>query len=274
MNWLINLLYMIKLFFKYSKLLVKSAFQYKFNAFLLSFAVFFREAGGIIVVYFTLSRVTSLNGWNLYKLLFLFSFLFLSYSLLILFFTGFRDFESLIRNGTFDSYLTRPLGTFFQIISSKADYFAAIGHGTLGILLFLWSSNKVGVTWNASSIIYVVLIIVGGVIIQASVFIIFSSSSFWTVKTTNLMNFAFYSTRKFAGYPISIYPSFIQKFLIYIVPFAFVNYFPTQFFLRKTDIVLYPSIFMYLTPLVGLVLLIIASFIWKYSLKRYSSTGS
>ena len=262
------------LFLKYARVIIKSQFQYKLNAFLLSFAVFFRELGGIIIIYFTLTKFDNLGGWNLNELMFLVSFLFISYSILIVFFTGFRDFHELVRMGTFDRYLLRPVGIFFQIISSKADYFAAVGHGTLGILLFVFTANSVGITWSVSKVLYCILAIISGVLIQASIFIMFSCASFWTVKTTNLMDFIFYNTRKVAGYPISIFPGFIQKILIYVVPFAFVNYFPAQYFLNKADMGLFPHIYMYLAPIIAVILLIISSFIWRVSLKNYSSTGS
>ena len=80
--------------------------------------------------------------------------------------------------------------------------------------------------------------------------------------------------RKFAGYPISIFHKAIQVFMIYIVPFAFVNYFPAQYLLRKEDMVLYPNVFMYLTPIVGVGTYLLAYLFWRYSLRHYKSTGN
>lgn len=62
--------------------------------------------------------------------------------------------------------------------------------------------------------------------------------------------------------------------LIYVVPFAFVNYFPVQFLLRKPDMVLYPEVFMYITPIVGLVMYILAYLFWRFSLRYYKSSGN
>lgn len=80
--------------------------------------------------------------------------------------------------------------------------------------------------------------------------------------------------RKFAGYPISIFSKGIQFLMIYIVPFAFVNYFPAQFLLRKEDMTLYPQYFMYLTPFLGTGMYIIAYLFWRYSLRYYKSSGN
>lgn len=268
---LINPLILYK---EYTKRLVKARFQYKADAWLISFAVFCRESMGVVVVYLTLLRFRYINGWNMNEMFFLFSLLFLTYSIVVFFFTGLRDFSSLVYSGEFDRYLLRPQGILFQVIVSKADYLASIGHGSLGIILFLKTAHAVGIVWNLPTITYYFAAIIGGVLIQASIFLLFSCSSFWLIKTDNLMNFLFYNTRRFAGYPVSIYPGFIQKLLLFVVPFAFVNYFPAQYFLRKPDLANYWSGYIYLTPIVGLVMFITVYYVWNISLRRYSSTGN
>ena len=132
----------------YTKIIIKSWFQYKVDAVLRSLAVFLREATGILVIYFTLLKFDSLNGWDMYELFFLFSLLFVTYGILIIFFTGLRDFGNTVRTGNFDRYILRPRGLLFQIIFSDADWFAAIGQGGLGIVLFVISAGKVEVVWN------------------------------------------------------------------------------------------------------------------------------
>ncbi|HYH02307.1 MAG TPA: ABC-2 family transporter protein [Bacillota bacterium] len=264
----------VAMFRRYSKLLVKTRFQYKLDAFLLSFAVFCREAVGIIVVYLTLRKFDAINGWRMPEMLFLFSLIFLTYSLLVLFFTGIRDFDSLIHSGSFDRYLLRPQGLLFQVIASKADYFASIGHGSLGVILFLTTAQKVGIVWNLPNIVYYCFSIIGGVMIQAAIFMLFSCFSFWTVKTGNLRGFFFFNARKFAGYPLSIFPGFIQTLLIYIMPFAFVNYFPAQYLLRKPDMAMYWDGCLYLTLPIGVILFGLAYLFWQFGLKHYSSTGN
>jgi len=61
---------------------------------------------------------------------------------------------------------------------------------------------------------------------------------------------------------------------MYIVPFAFVNYFPAQYLLRKKDMADYPQIYMYFAPLIGVVLYLISYAFWRISIKHYKSTGN
>lgn len=259
---------------RYIRIVIKIWFQYKVDAILRSFAVFLREATGIIVIFFTFQKFTNINGWNINEMLFLFSFIFLSYGILILLFTGLRDFEYLIHTGEFDRFMLRPRGLLFQVVVWDADYFAAIGHGTLGIFLFMATTSKVGITWNVMNILYCISTIIGGVLIQGAIFLILACISFYSIKNGSVKELFYYSGRKLAQYPISIYPKLIQNFLIYIVPFAFVNYFPTQYFLQKQDLGSYWRGFMYLNPVIGIGLFFIAYLFWNHSIKKYSSTGN
>jgi len=264
----------LQLFCAYAKTGLKSRFQYKLDAIAAIFAVFFREASGIIVMYLALLKFDSINNWNINELLFLFSLIFITYGIFIVFFMALRDFSDWIKHGDFDRVMLRPRGLLTQLVLCGADWLAAFGHGTLGILLFILSANNVGITWNAVTITYYIITIAGGVLIQGAIFLFFSAVSFYFIETQSLKEILYWNVRKFAGYPISIYNKLIQSILIFVVPFAFVNYFPAQFFLRKEDMAAYPQWCMYITPLVGVVLYVLAYAFWRYSLRHYKSTGN
>ncbi len=258
----------------YSKTTAKAWFQYRVDAFLRSLAVFLREATGIIVIYFTLLKFDTLSGWNIYEMLFLFSLLFLTYGIMIIFFTGLRDFGKTVRDGSFDRFMLRPRGLLFQIIFVNADWFAAIGHGGLGITLFLLSAGKIGIKWSGANIGYYLVTVAGGVMIQGAVFLFIATLNIFLLQTDSLKEMLYWDMRKFAGYPISIFNKLIQTLMIYVMPFAFVNYFPAQYFLRKEDMAAYPEVYIYLTPVVGIVMYILAYLFWRYSIRYYKSSGN
>ena len=160
-----------KLSAMYTKMIFRSWFQYQVDALLRSFAVFAREATSIIVVFFTLLKFDTLNGWNIYEMLFLFSLIYVTYGILIIFFTGLRDFGNTVKSGGFDRYILRPRGLLYQLIFANADWFAAVGHGGLGILLFILSAAKIGVVWTPVKVIYYIFSIIGGVLIQGAIFL-------------------------------------------------------------------------------------------------------
>ncbi|MEW9700447.1 ABC transporter permease [Paenibacillus sp. SI8] len=262
------------LFLRYTKLTLKTTLEYKFDRSLITIAIFCREMISVAVMFLILLRFLHIKGWELNELMFLYSFLFLSYSLFVFLFAGVRDFDGMVHSGEFDRLMTRPHGLLYQIIASRVDYPATLGHGIVGLFLFMNTAFSVGIHWTWFNILFYISSLLGGAIIQAAIFMLSACCSFWSVKTENLRNLIFFNSRRVAGYPISFYPGLIQKLLIFFIPFSFVNYFPAQFFLNKSDAQQYWSGYMYLTPLVGVVLFILVYFIWTQGVKRYSSTGN
>ena len=264
----------ISLFAFYSKITIKSWFQYKLNACIQSLTVFLRESSNVVIIYFTLMKFSNINGCSRNELFFLYSLLYITYAILIIFCTGLRDFDNLIINGTFDRFLLRPQGLLFQVIASNTDWFAALGQGGLGVVLFIFSANKVGIVWNIKTVIYYCIAVISGTLIQVSLFMFFATLSFYIVKSQNLREVLYWNVRKFAGYPISIFKRVIQIFLMSIVPFAFVNYFPAQYFLRNRDMNNFPQILMYISPFIAVIMVVLCYFFWKISIKRYTSSGN
>ncbi len=78
--------------------------------------------------------------------------------------------------------------------------------------------------------------------IQGAVFLFLVTLNIYLLETGSIKELFYYNRRKFAGYPNSIFNKGIQFFMIYVIPFAFVNYFPSQYLLRKEDIAAYPEI--------------------------------
>lgn len=265
---------LIVIFFKYSKMSLKATLEYKFDRSLITIAIFCREMISVIVMFLILTRFLHIKDWDLRELFFLYSFLFLSYSLFVFLFAGVRDFDGMVHSGEFDRFLTRPIGLLFQIIASRVDYPATLGHGIVGILLFLNTAFSVGIEWSLPNIIYYIVALIGGAIIQASIFMLSSCFSFWMIRTENLRNLIFFNSRRIAGYPITFYPAMIQKLLIFVVPFAFVNFFPAEFYLRKSESGLFWGGYLYLTPAVGLTMFFLVFLVWRLGVRNYSSTGN
>ena len=256
------------------KMSFRARLQYRVDTLISTLAVFTRESANIIVIYLALLKFDKINGWNVNEMLFLFSILFLTYAFVVALFADLRQFSDTIREGRFDRLLVRPRGLLIQLVLNNADLIATAGHGTLGILLFLISAGKVGINWNFATIVYYVCALISGILMQGGMFIIFSSLCFYFLETNSIREIFYWNMRKFAGYPISIYHKLIQCVIIYVIPFAFVNYFPAQYLLRKPDMVNYNEIYIYIAPLVGPVVYLIAYLFWRVSVKRYYSTGN
>ena len=83
-------------------------------------------------------------------------------------------------------------------------------------------------------LLFIVSIIAGSVI-YTSVKLILASIAFWLKDSSAIMTTA-YEVADFAKYPIEIYAKPIQFVLMTILPFAFVAYIPSTFFLIDANL--------------------------------------
>ena len=111
-------------------------------------------------------------------------------------------------------------------------------------------------------------------LIQSSLLLFLSILSFWAVRTGQAKFVLFFNIRRLGIYPINIYPGFIRFILMYVFPFAFVNYFPVKAILKMTDTLGMNPFFAYGGLVIGLVLFVLVFFFWRFGLKNYNSTGN
>jgi len=66
----------------------------------------------------------------------------------------------------------------------------------------------------------------------------------------------------------------LRRALAFVVPLAFVTYFPGLYLLDKPDPLGYPRWFQLVGPLVTAAYLVAAGAIWRFAVRHYRSTGS
>jgi ABC-2 type transport system permease protein len=113
------------------------------------------------------------------------------------------------------------------------------------------------------------LSVFGAVLTILSINILFSTATFWVVRS-RMLSEILWPLMKFIDYPLDIYNPIIVFILTFIIPLGFINYYPAQLFLGK-GVWMFAA---YLTPLVGVTMFIISYSLWKYGIKNYTSTGS
>jgi ABC-2 type transport system permease protein len=62
--------------------------------------------------------------------------------------------------------------------------------------------------------------------------------------------------------------------LTFVVPIAFINWYPSLHILGRPDPLGYPDWTQWLSPLVAAVLVALAALVWRSGVRSYRSTGS
>ena len=220
-------------------------------------------------LYILFHRVSSLQGWAFEELLFIYGFNLVCLGLFNVLSMNLYEFgERYIMEGRFDQVMLRPLHSLFQVIfeAFRIESFQEFATG-LAVIVYVW--HKLDLPLTALDGLLFLLMVVSGVTIYLSVFVMLSSLSFWFEDRVGVSP-PVYNMIAFGRYPVTIYNVFIQFLLSWIIPFAFASFYPTTYFLQRHEF----ADFFTLVPLVAAAFLLLALFLWKRGVRGYQSTGS
>ncbi len=187
-----------------------------------------------------------------------------------MFLQGLDHLYQKIKSGILDQMLVKPRTILFQVICSDfmPTKIARLLESLILIIIGLINSH---IVWTLYKIIVFMLVILGSLLLFASLLIVKAALSFWTVDGMELMNILLEGGRDLSTYPISIYNDKFAKFFTYVIPFGMVNYFPLVYLFEKQV----DTPFWYgLTPLVAIIFLGLTLLLWRKGITAYKSTGS
>ena len=258
----------MSLYAKYVSIQFKSQMQYKTSFFLTIFGQFLVSFTVLLGLYFMMNRFHSVDNFTLQEVLLCFATVLMAFSLAECFARGFDQFPQMISNYELDRVLVRPCGVIFQVLASKTE-FTRLGRLTQAVLVFCYAIPTSGIEWTWDKILTLVLMIVCGMIVFFSLFLIYAAVAIFTIEGIEFMNVLTDGGREFGTYPYSIYGDGILKFLTYVIPLVLFQYYPLLYLLGIEKSPLYM-----LAPLLSLLFLIPSYAIWRYGLRHYKSTGS
>lgn len=263
---------MLDVYRQYWRINLLTTLEYRANFIMwLLFTVVYHGTA-IAALYITLQNFPSMNGWDFPDMAFLYALWMVANALNNTFFSSVGDIPEHIREGEFDRLLVRPLDTLFQAVTTPGQVFPDELILSLGFLTVAASLSHVHI--DVVFLITVPLIVIGGALIDLGISLGIATASFWFIRVDALRWIILQLEQEFTRYPISIYSRGVRLLLAFVIPFAFMNYFPAAYFLHKTDlgIGLPPAVGL-LTPAVGVVFVTLAYGFWRIGLNRYQGVG-
>lgn len=263
----------IKRYFRLYRVLIKQFFktllQSKVDFLMGLFGFFFTQVLGIAFLYLIFDKIPNLNGWTLSQLIFIYGFAQIPRGIDHLFTDNIWLVAwRMVVNGDFDRYMLRPMNVFFQIICEKLQP-DAIGELLIGTILIIMSLSKGIVIVDGVHIVMFIVSVIAGAVIYTSIKLLFASLSFWIKRSGPFLQVA-YEMADFAKYPVEIYSKPIQFILTFVIPFAFVAYFPASYFLIQKSALTTVGI----ECLIAVILSILAYSIFKIGISKYESAGN
>ena len=258
----------MKLYFKALGMHLKSELEYRVN-FILSFIsqilVFFTYYFVIIALF---TKFDNIKGFTMFEVLLCFSVIQFGFSFNEVFARGVDRFDVLIVHGDFDRLLLRPKNIILQVLCSDSD-FVKLSRLIQSLIVLVISLINLDISWSITKVITLVLMLISSCVIFFGIFLLAASYCFYTVQGLEVRNVFTDGGKHMAQYPIGIFQREFVLFFTFIIPYAFVNYYPLLYFLGKKDSFIYGIssiiVFVYLIPCI---------LMFYKGIKRYSSVGS
>ncbi len=265
----------ISIYFKLIGAQIRSQMQYRASFFmeLLGTALItLLEYASLALIFF---RFEDLKGWSLGEIAFIYGLAEISFGFMDLFFSGFDpgNFGLRVRKGEFDQLLLRPLNIPLQILGS-AFVLRRLGKIVVGVFIFSFALRQTNLVWTAAKILYLPLVVLGQVCFFGGLFIIGATITFWTVESIEVVNIFTYGGNYMMSYPMHIYQNWLRRFFTYLIPVAFLNYYPALYYLDKPDPFNLPTFAPFLSPVAGVSVFLAALAFWQFGIKYYQSTGT
>ena len=212
-------------------------------------------------------KIPSLKGWNQFEVFFIYGMSIFPYALFHgLFSNLYYLSNNFIVEGNLDRLLLRPVNPLFQLLTEKIEL-EDLGDLIMGTAILIYASSHLHLSWHFMDWIVLGFLITCAVGIYLGIFTGLASLSFWFLDRAGLIP-PVYNMMQFGRYPTTIYNPIIRFVLSWVIPFAFIGFYPSTWFLRRPEF----GYYLWITPVVSGYCLFIGFLTWHFGLKRYEST--
>lgn len=264
----------LQLIFKYLIAHFKSQTEYRFMFVMDIFTSMIIYSATYLGIWIILNRFQVIQGWTFYEVMLLFNLNLLAFGLSSFFLRApMQTLQTMIQQGSFDLMLVKPLNPFLHMLVRNYTH-AYLGHIILATTMLSISFSNLNVHWTIIKVVFLGLDLIGAALIISAVLVATGALSFWIVKVGSITDIFLYDIREAVNYPVSIYGKAITVLLTFVIPYAFISFYPAQYLLDGKGETLFHPVLQYGTPVVGIVMFLIAYKFWTIGVNRYESTGS
>ncbi|MBA2462940.1 MAG: ABC-2 family transporter protein [Actinobacteria bacterium] len=251
---------------------IRAQLEYRVSAVLQLLGTALLTALDFAAIAVIFANVPELGEWTVGEVALLYALATISFAITDLVIGHLDLFPQMIRDGTFDQILVRPLPSLFQVVASD---FAVrrVGKALQGIVVLVFALATLEIDWTLGRVLAIPLAIVAGAVIYGAVWVALATIAFWIVDAMELVNAFTYGGSFLSQYPIGIFARWLRGIVVFLVPLAFVAYFPGLYILGKKDALGLPEALHYASPVVAVLASLVAAAIWRNAVRHYRSAG-
>lgn len=263
-----GLMFYLSIYFKIIAQDFKSKMSYRADFIISTIGMIATNISGFITFYILFQNFETINGWNYYEMLFLYGFSLISLTPMQCLFDNNWNLRYAVFSGDFIKYCFRPINIFFYFISEVFDI-KGLGQLLMGGLTLIYAWNKLSLPFTFSTVLLLIVALITASLFMIAIMNAAAATCFWIVNSGFIMITLFKFT-EYAKYPASIYTGIFKFIFTFVIPIAFVAYYPSLIFLRPDNI----PVLTYLSPLFGILCFYLSYKLWITGAQKYSGTGN
>ena len=221
--------------------------------------------GGLTVVF---QYTKEIRGWSLPQVVVLLSVYYLLNGLIEMFIApNMRQIMEQVRQGTLDFVLLKPVSAQFLATFRQVNIWRGV-NVLLGFGLAVYSVRKLALHIGPVQAIGFAFTLAAGLAVVYSFWLFLVTLTFWVTRIDNLEQ-VMWQAFEAGRYPIDIYPGWLRGGLTYVIPVAFIITVPAEVLSGRSG-----PLQIFIAILVGMVMLTLSSFFWRFGLKHYTGASS
>lgn len=263
-----RLKYYLKIYLKILMQDIKSKMSYRADFIISTIGMIFTNISGFISFWILFNNFSSINGWGYYEMLFLFGFSLVAITPVQCFFDNNWNLRTAVYSGDFIKYYFRPINLFFYYQSELFDA-KGLGQFVFGIGTLIYSSAKLGIMFSFIQFIKMVIFLMTASLVMIALQNAAAATCFWVVKSYYVLELVM-RFRDYSKYPVTIFGPFFRFVFTFVIPIAFIAYYPSLVILQPEKV----PLLSWLSPLFSIIFFYFSYKIWMYGASKYSGTGS
>ena len=247
---------------------LKSKMSYRADFIISTIGMIFTNIAGFVSFWILFKNFPSIDGWGYYEILFLYGFSLISLTPVQCFFDNNWSLRNYVYTGDFIKYCFRPINLFFYYQSEVFDV-KGLGQLAFGVGTLAYSWIKLGLGFSPLMLLQVIVFLITASLVMIALQNAAAATCFWIVNSFYILDLTL-KFKDYAKYPVTIFSPVFRFIFTFLMPIAFIAYYPSLVILRP-DVV---PLLSWLSPIFGIVFFFLSYKLWMFGAMKYSGTGS
>lgn len=228
----------------------------------------FTNIAGFVSFWILFRNFPSINGFGYYEMLFLYGFSLLSITPTQCMLDNNWNLRQQVYSGDFIKFCFRPINLFFYYESEIFDV-KGLGQFAFGAGTLAYSWVKLGLPFTPFALLKLIVYLAGASLVMAALQTAGAATCFWIENSFYVLDLAL-RFKDYTKYPIRIFTPVFRFVFSFIIPIAFIAFYPGLTVLRPDE----ATPLSWFSPLIGGAFFFLAYKMWMYGASKYNGTGS